>query len=103
MRLNPAWEGVARVPLTRTWLAHGAASADIAPPRKWTLRGARHASKQKGVGAVGAGTNAPQLKLQQAWAIVCITRVAVMLAYLIWSHAGLNRGPYGYWPYALTN
>ena len=20
-----------------------------------------------------------------------------------WSHAGLNRGPYGYWPYALTN
>jgi hypothetical protein len=20
-----------------------------------------------------------------------------------WSHAGLNRGPYGYWPYALTS
>ena len=20
-----------------------------------------------------------------------------------WSHAGSNRGPYGYWPYALTN
>ena len=22
---------------------------------------------------------------------------------LLWSHAGLNRGPYGYWPYALTS
>ena len=22
---------------------------------------------------------------------------------LQWSHAGLNRGPYGYWPYALTS
>ena len=65
--------------------------------------GAARQQAKKSVGAIGAGTNAPQLKLQQAWAIVCTTRVAVMLAYLIWSHAGLNRGPYGYWPYALTN
>ena len=30
-------------------------------------------------------------------------RPALRRSSQIWSHAGLNRGPYGYWPYALTN
>ena len=53
-----------------------------------------------------------QTVLGQACAHVCGMRFASRRGFArrrtrpmhnTWSHAGLNRGPYGYWPYALTS
>ena len=39
-----------------------------------------------------------------AWMSVPTSPLATLPSFsVLWSHAGLNRGPYGYWPYALTS